>query len=152
MNKIEFNPLDKIPFLIARTHRTIHNTLNRRLAEYGLDITSEQAVVIMRCGIDDGMTQQELSDAIFKEKSSAKRLVDNLVKKNLLVRIVDQNDKRNKRIYLTHGGKALREQMSHIASELLEIVCSNIEEQEMIICKKVLTKIFENLNQENEKQ
>ena len=149
MNQTDFNPLDKIPFLIARTHRTIHNSLNRRLAERGLDITSEQAIVIMRCGIKDGMTQQELSDAIFKEKSSAKRLIDNLVKKNLLVRITDQNDKRNKRIYLTHGGKALRQKMALIAIEILEIVCANIEEQEMIICKKVLTQIFDNLNKVN---
>lgn len=151
MNKNEFNPLKEIPFMIARTHRTMLNTLNQRLADKGFDITSEQAVVIMRLGISDGMTQQELSDAIFKEKSSVKRLIDNLIRKNLLVRIVDQNDKRSKRIYLTHGGKALRKNMTFVAMDVLQTVYQNIDKKEMEICKKVLTQIFNNLNNQNEK-
>lgn len=151
MNQNEFNPLKEIPFIIARAHRTMLNTLNQRLAEKGLDITSEQAIVIMRLGIADGMTQQELADATFKDKSSIKRLIDNLIRRNLIVRIADQNDKRSKRIYLTHGGKALRENMALVAKGVLSQVQDNIDTQEMETCKKVLTQIFENLNNQNKK-
>lgn len=151
MNNKEFNPLKEMPFMIARTHRTMLNTLNQRLVEKGLDITSEQAVIIMRLGIADGMTQQELADAVFKEKSSVKRLIDNLIRKSLIVRIIDQNDKRSKRIYLTHSGKELREKMTLIAISVLQKVYQNIDNQEMETCKKVLTQIFNNLNNQNEK-
>ena len=151
MNQNEFNPLKEIPFIIARAHRTMLNTLNQRLADKGLGITSEQAIIIMRLGIADGMTQQELADATFKDKSSVKRLIDNLIRKNLIVRVADQNDKRSKRIYLTHGGKELRENIALIAKGVLSQVQNNIDTKEMEVCKKVLTQIFENLNNQNEK-
>lgn len=152
MNKNEFNPLEEIGFIIARTHRTMLNTLNQRLVEEGFDLTSEQAIVIMRLSIQDGLTQQELSDAIFKEKSSVKRLIDNLERKNMIVRIMDQNDRRNKRIHLTHGGRILQENMSKVAICLLTEVQTGIDNNEMEICKKVLTQIFNTLSDKSKKQ
>lgn len=146
----DFNPLNEIGFYVGRTHRTMLNTLNQRLADKNIDITGEQAVIIMRLSIQDGMTQQELSDAIFKEKSSTKRLIDSLERKNLIVRIPDQNDRRSKRIHLTHGGKAIRVEMAETAICLLDVAKTGIDEKELEICKKVLTQVFDNLVKHNQ--
>ncbi|MFT5833926.1 MAG: DNA-binding MarR family transcriptional regulator [Cognaticolwellia sp.] len=144
-----FNPLEQIGFLIARTHRTMLNTLQQRLADNGFDITSEQAIIIMTLYQEDGIAQQEIANAVFKDKSSVKRLIDNMERKNLIVRVPDQNDRRNKLIYLTHGGKALREEMSKVAICVLNDAQENIDKEEIKICKKVLRQIFNNLNNLN---
>lgn len=151
MNKKNFNPLKEIGFLTARTHRTLLNTLNQRLIQNELDITAEQGFIIINLFLQDGIPQQELSDKIFKEKSSTKRLIDSLERKDLIVRIPDQNDKRNKLIYLTHGGKEVSTQLIKIIFKLLMDAQENIDKNEMEICKKVLIQIFNNLSGNNEK-
>lgn len=150
--KIEdFNPLNEIGFIVARTHRTMLNTLQQRLTDNNFEVTAEQAVIIMKLYQKEGISQQELSDALFKDKSSIKRLIDNMERKNFIVRIPDQNDGRNKLIYLTHGGKALREQMAEVAICLLGEAQENINTEEIKICKKVLNQIFNNLSKNNTK-
>lgn len=149
MNIKDFNPLKEIGFIVARTHRTMLNTLQQRLVDNGFDITAEQAIIIMKLYQKEGISQQELSDALFKDKSSVKRLIDNMERKNLIVRIPDQNDGRNKLIYLTHGGKALREQMTEVAICILDEAQENIDIEEIKICKKVLNQIFNNLSKNN---
>lgn len=151
MNIKDFNPLKEIGFIVARTHRTMLNTLQQRLVDNGFDITAEQAIIIMKLYQKEGISQQELSDALFKDKSSVKRLIDNMERKNLIVRIPDQNDGRNKLIYLTHGGKALREQMTEVAICILDEAQENIDIEEIKICKKVLNQIFNNLSKNNTK-
>ena len=92
-----------------------------------------------------------MSDKIFKEKSSTKRLIDSLERKDLIIRIPDQNDKRNKLIYLTHGGKKVNSKLRKVIFRLLTDAQENIDKKEMEICKNVLTQIFNNLNNENKK-
>lgn len=151
MNTKDFNPLKEIGFIIARTHRTMLNTLQQRLVDNNFDITAEQAVIIMKLCQKEGVSQQELADALFKDKSSVKRLIDNMERKNLIVRVPDQNDGRNKLIYLTHGGKALRVQMTEVAICTLDEAQANIDTEEIKICKKVLNQIFNNLSKNNTK-
>ena len=151
MNQEDFNPFKEIGFITARTHRTMLNTLNQRLIQNEIGITAEQAFVIINLFSQDGIPQQELSDKIFKEKSSTKRLIDSLERKDLIIRIPDQNDKRNKLIYLTHGGKKVNSKLRKIIFRLLTDAQENIDKKEMEICKNVLTQIFNNLNNENKK-
>jgi DNA-binding MarR family transcriptional regulator len=149
MDTKDFNPLKEIGFIVARTHRTMLNTLQQRLVDNNFDITAEQAIIIMKLYQKEGISQQELSDALFKDKSSIKRLIDNMERKNFIVRVPDQNDGRNKLIYLTHRGKALREQMAEVAICLLDEAQENIDTEEIKICKKVLNQIFNNLSKSN---
>ena len=151
MNIKDFNPLNEIGFIVARTHRTMLNTLQQRLTDNNFEVTAEQAVIIMKLYQKEGVTQQELSDALFKDKSSVKRLIDNMERKNFIVRIPDQNDGRNKLIYLTHGGRELRERMAEVAICLLDEAQENIDTEEIKICKKVLNQIFNNLSKNNTK-
>jgi DNA-binding MarR family transcriptional regulator len=144
-----FNPLKEIGFIIARTHRTMLNILQQRLSDNGFDITSEQAIVIMTLYQKDGIAQQEIATAVFKDKSSVKRLIDNMERKNWIVRVPDKNDRRNKLIYLTHGGKALREKISEVAICVLSDAQEDIDIEEIKICKKVLEQIFNNLRKNN---
>jgi DNA-binding MarR family transcriptional regulator len=149
MDVKKFNPLNEIGFLIAKTHRTMLNTLQQRLVDKGFDVTAEQAVIIMKLYQQDGIAQQEIADAFFKDKSSIKRLIDNMERKDLIVRVPDKNDRRNKLIYLTHGGKVLREKMETVAVCVLNDAQEKIDTEEIKICKKVLGQIFDNLYKNN---
>ena len=57
----------------------------------------------------DGVTQQELCNATFKDKPSMTRLIDNMERQHLVVRISDKKDRRTNLIHLTKDGKELEE-------------------------------------------
>ncbi len=144
MSKIEM-PNPPIGYLMTRTHLTLKKQLNKAFADAGHDIRVEQ-MGLMRClWQQDGVSQRELVNQVKKVKSSITRLIDNMEKRNLVVRIPDQNDKRNRLIYLTHKGKALQEQLEVILNKKLEEAYQNIEKEHIQICKNVLIDMFNNL-------
>lgn len=53
----------------------------------------------------DGVTQQELCNATFKDKPSMTRLIDNMEKQHLVIRVPDKKDRRTNKIHLTENGK-----------------------------------------------
>ncbi|RMG28217.1 MAG: hypothetical protein D6730_05890 [Bacteroidetes bacterium] len=62
------------------------------------------------------------------------------------MRVPDQHDKRHKRVYLTHQGKCVQQALYACAHQTLEKACEGIEQQELNACRKVLIKMFHNLN------
>ena len=64
----------------------------------------------------DGNSQQEIAEKTYRDKVSITKIIDNLEKHELVFRVVDENDRRVKRIFLTKKGKALS---SKIKSALL---------------------------------
>lgn len=137
------NPSNQIGFFIGRTHRTMLSVLQQRFTNEAIDITPEQGILLMHLGIEEGVSQQDIANRIFKDKSSVKRLIDSMERKSLLVRVEDKSDRRNKLIYLTHKGKMVKQQVIEIKSTYTEQFKVKIEESEMKICKKVLSQIYE---------
>lgn len=73
----------------------------------GLNISFELLEVMFHLQQKDGAYQQEIADVLIKDKSSMTYLIDNLVKRELVARMEDPNDRRNKKIFLTEQGKKL---------------------------------------------
>lgn len=95
---------------------------------------------------EDGVRQQDLAVSIIKDKGTIARALDSMERQNLVVRVTDPNDKRNKRIYLTHKGKAVRHELFPHAEAVINKASEDISEEEMAICQKVLAKVYQNLN------
>ena len=68
-----------------------------------------------------------------------------LEKKNLVVRVSDQLDKRVNRIILTTAGKQLFNDVLPIMNKTKKEVTHNLSQSDMRTFKDVLTKIIENL-------
>ena len=86
----------------------IRQRVQARLNEAAPDISFELLEVIGLLWRRDGITQQEIADTISKDKSSMTYLIHNLVKRKLVKRVEHESDRRNKRIFLTAKGKAMR--------------------------------------------
>ena len=57
------------------------------LRHAGYDVTCEQWSVLVNLGKKNGQSQQELAGLICKDKTSVTRLIDNMEKHSLVVRI-----------------------------------------------------------------
>jgi DNA-binding MarR family transcriptional regulator len=123
--------------------------LARRLQKYfrerDLDLTVEQWSILVHLWKYDGVSQQELSTRTFRDKPSITRLVDNLEKLLLVERKPSDTDRRINRIYLTEKGKALRDPSMELANQTLNEGLEGIDSSDIEITKRVLEKVYENL-------
>ena len=72
-------------------------------------------------------------------------MLDRLEEKNIVVRVPDAVDKRTKRIYLTNKGKQLEQEVWPSAQEVVAHATSDISENDLKVCKKVLFQIYQHL-------
>ena len=109
-----------------------------------MEITPEQWTVLIFLWEKDGVTQQELCNATFKDKPSMTRLIDNMERQHLVVRISDKKDRRTNLIHLTKDGKELEERARVIANQTLKEALKGITIEELSVSQEVLRKIFFN--------
>lgn len=124
----------------------MRNTLRDKLSEEGVEMPFEQWRVLFMLWVEDGRNQAELAEWSFKDKTTITRGLQSLEKLNLVVRITDEKDKRNKLIFLTHKGRELKNKVMPLAAATMEDAIQDISKEELNICRKVLGKIYNNLN------
>ena len=106
--------------LNGKVSAAINRKLSRNFRQNGMEITPEQWTVLLFLWEKDGVTQQELCNATFKDKPSMTRLIDNMERQHLVVRISDKKDRRTNLIHLTKTGKELEEMARFIANKTLK--------------------------------
>lgn len=72
------------------------------------------------------------------------RLIDNMERQHLVVRISDKKDRRINLIHLTKDGRELEEQARLVANQTLKEALHGITINELSIGQEVLRKIFFN--------
>ena len=137
--------------LNGKVSAAIYRKLYRNFKKEGLDITPEQWTILIYLWKKDGVKQQDLCDATFKDKPSMTRLLDNMERQHLVVRISQAKDRRTNLIYLTKSGRDLEEPANRITSITLTEALEGISSQELEICQEVMKRIFYNATEENER-
>lgn len=133
-------------FIAGVASTAIARRLQKKFNAEGLNLTIEQWSVLYHLWKDDGMSQQELCNATFRDKPSITRLVDNLEKLNLVKRVPDESDRRINKIYLTKEAQKLQDQTMQLANETLNEALSGVLPEHVELSKQVLQKVYDNLN------
>lgn len=135
---------------LGRSMSELKNHLRRNIHEkikkHNLDITFELLEIMSLLWRNDGINQQEMADIVIKDKSSMTYLVDNLVKRNLVTRVEDENDRRNKLIFLTAEGKLLRKKLYPWVIELYQAATAEVHAANIKKAIVLVKKMNENLN------
>ena len=130
--------------LNGKVSAAINRKLSRNFRLNDMEITPEQWTVLLYLWEKDGVTQQELCNATFKDKPSMTRLIDNMEKLHLVIRVSDKKDRRTNKIHLTETGKKLEEKACSIANKTLKEALHGLTLEELRISQEVLRKIFNN--------
>lgn len=133
--------------LNGKVSAAINRKLYRNFRQNGLEISPEQWTVLIFLWEKDGVTQQELCNATFKDKPSMTRLIDNMERQHLVVRISDKKDRRTNLIHLTKTGKEIEERTSAIVDKTLKEALNGVTMEELKVCQDVLRKIFTNIKE-----
>lgn len=135
---------ESLGYAMGRATRYLGASVNRNFARAGFDVTCEQFSVLVNLGKKNGQSQQDLAGLICKDKTSVTRLIDNMEKHSLVVRIPDKNDRRQKLIYLTKKGQDLQEKLILVIQKTHVEAQKSIKIKDIETCKSVLHQIYEN--------
>jgi MarR family transcriptional regulator, organic hydroperoxide resistance regulator len=128
----------------GRVSAAINRKLYRNFRQNGFEISPEQWTVLLYLWEKDGVTQQELCNATYKDKPSMTRLINNMEHRNLVKRVPNKKDLRVNQIHLTKAGKGMEMKARAIASKTLKDALKGLTREELEVSQNVLRKIFNN--------
>jgi DNA-binding MarR family transcriptional regulator len=142
----QFKKGELYSFITGKASTAIARRLQKNFKLAGIEITLEQWSVLYHLWKEDGMSQQQLCDATFRDKPSITRLVDNLEKLQLVKRMASKTDRRINKICLTPESLKLQEQSMEVANRTLNEALVGVSVEHIDIAKQVLQKVYDNLN------
>ena len=114
-----------------------------------LDITYEQFVVLTRLWHKSDLSQTELADEIFVDKSSLARMLHRMEEAGLIRRDIDETDSRVHLVNLTPAGRALEDEVSPLRAKGLSQAARGLSEEEVSELKRMLNQIFHHISAED---
>lgn len=139
-------PLEQIfPIINGKVSMAINRKMHRNFRKEGLDITPEQWTVLSYLWDKDGVSQQTLCDATFKDKPSMTRLIDNLVKTGMVERHSTPNDRRSNLIYVTPKGHKIKEKANAAVNDAMQFAFAGIDDEGLNQVRTLLKIVFNNI-------
>jgi len=136
---------ENIIYQIGETSRLVHKRVTAIFSERGFNVTVEQFGVLALLWYKEGVKQQDIADGLKRNKTTITRIIKNMINRNLIVKVPDQLDKRNKLIYLTQKGKALQKEMVQSSGLVYYQTLNNITSKDIEKCLVILKQMMKNL-------
>ena len=138
---------DNVIYIVGEISRLAHKRVTHIFTANEYDVTVEQFGVLALLWYEEGVNQQHIANGLNRDKTTITRIINNMIKKSLIVKIPDQLDKRNKLIYLTEKGRSLQKDMIESTSVVYLDVIKNMSENEIKTVTVLLQKMKNNLEE-----
>lgn len=111
------------------------------------EITCKQFFLLacMNLYLEEAPTANEMAETMGCSRQNVKEILNSLSKKELIVLIQDENDKRKQRIYLTEKTKQLAEKYGQKEMEFMQLLYKGISDDEIRTVFKLISKMENNL-------
>lgn len=112
--------------------------LQEDLKPYG--ITAKNFFVMQYIGMNPGVSQQNVADAIHKDKTLVRQIIDKLEKKELVERRPGP-DRRSYALYVTEKGQQVIDTYEHVLTDTQTELFSVLDEREKKAIKATMAKL-----------
>lgn len=144
-----YNHNQSLGHLTGLASRLFNKLLSQRLQQAGIDMTAEQWGVILVLLNSDALTQGQIGEQLYLEKSSISRSIDGLEKRGWIERQRSETDSRQKMVILTDKAMDIAQQGAAIAQSVLEDAQKDLAESDIKTNQAHLLGIIANLRQLN---
>ena len=125
--------------LLFLTHRTVHDELDRRLAEHGASLWNW--VLLKEAANAEGASQRELAQHMRIEPRTLVRHLDKLAHEGLVERRPDPDDRRVVRVVVTPAGLARLRELHDVVQELDDEVRGILTKRDVEVLNRALPRI-----------
>eukprot|EP00746_Dinoflagellata_sp_MGD_P078041 gnl/MRDRNA2_/MRDRNA2_312407_c0_seq1.p1 gnl/MRDRNA2_/MRDRNA2_312407_c0~~gnl/MRDRNA2_/MRDRNA2_312407_c0_seq1.p1 ORF type:complete len:146 (+),score=22.73 gnl/MRDRNA2_/MRDRNA2_312407_c0_seq1:137-574(+) len=131
-------------YWMERAMKAQRKAKNKLFRDLGINLTSDQWIILKRLNEEEGQTQRELAKSITKDPASMTRILDLLEKEKLIER--RSADRRSYTIHLTEAGGKLVQRVIPEAVKYRKMGIEGVSEEEMRVFRKVLEAIYQNFS------
>ena len=128
---------------LMRVYDKMQHRSMRHLAEY--DLTTPQFDVLAQLKVNEGISQQALSEQLLVTKGNVCGLIDRLESRGLVERREDPEDRRSNRLYLTEEAHALADEVIPAHEDFIRQQMSALREDEQRALHKLLRDLDKSL-------
>lgn len=133
---------ESIGFIINQTGRKISQVLNHRFLPY--EVTTEQWSVLAHLCEESGISQKELAVRVSKDQTNVTRILDQLQRKGLIVRMANPEDRRSFLPSVTPEGRRAYEKIAPMEEQVMTQVTAGLDPEEVAKLKDLLRRIADN--------
>lgn len=137
-------PQDRLAHLVKDARRAMERALQVRLIDHSVSFGHWSFLRIL--WEHDGLTQSELSELAGISAPTALAAIRAMESLGYVRRSQKAGNKKNIYIYLTDKGQSLKDYLLPLAQEVNSVAIKGLTSEEVLIARKVLTAIIENLS------
>ena len=119
----------------------VRHFMHKQIASLELDVTYEMVKVLFILSEHKELNQQQIADMTLKNKASLTSLIDNMQKRDLVIRTEDAADRRNKIITMTEQGQSTLEAVKPVLKNLFQDLYQDISLAEIKMMNNVILKM-----------
>ncbi|NMM63900.1 winged helix-turn-helix transcriptional regulator [Clostridium sp. P21] len=138
--------IQKLGQVLSMSFRLISNRISSKFKSCGYDITPEQYTILTYLYEHGELQQNQISKLTNKDEPSVSRIINNMIKNDIVKKVQHPNDRRTNLICLTEKSKQIRQALYNESSILLEEALKDIAESDIENFYGVLNRIINNLN------
>ena len=146
LNNYENIKIGAIMPLIGQLMCFMRQQISQAYMDLGYDIAPESAQAMMIIQHFDGLPQSKLAHILDKDKAAVTRLLNSLVKLNLVERIQDKDDRRIIRAHITEEGKSVFAQFVPKLQALSDLALTDVSNTNFTQTVATLSQIISNIN------
>lgn len=139
---------------MAQTLKVFKNMIAKKLREHTIELSFEQFITLLFISLEETPTQQNIANQLQKDKSIILRHIQVLTQKGYVLKVVNKEDRRVKRLVLTPKGSGMVALLKKIEREVEKQVTAGIPKEDLINFTRVMSKMqangFEEENSGNE--
>lgn len=141
LDRAEFR--ESLPFMLGNVSRRLFNAMNTQLMTDGIPLNAKQIPVLMVVYFkeQDEITQQDIANALQKDKAGIQRSIQTLHKDGFLKIEGDLIDKRKNHISLTAAGIFVCEKVQALAVSFNNKIMQHFDENERKLFVSFLNRV-----------
>ena len=139
------NLQQNIIFLIGAARDIIYKKVTEIFRRTNTKVTIEQFTILTILFYENGLSQQEIANRVNRDKTTITRILNNMEKNDLVVRIPDKSDKRINYIHSTHKGKAHQHELASATGGIYMEAIKNFDAESLKQFGGFLNQLIKNL-------
>lgn len=141
-----FDPDSLIPYWVNRLGFLIRRDIAQRFQAAGHDVSPEEWAILLMLWKHGRLAPSILADLTIKDRTTITRLVDGMVRKRLVRRLPDPEDRRRMLISPSEQGAALRDHLVPLARDLIDTASAEIPAEDLETTRRTLRAMVQNLH------
>ncbi len=137
-------------FLITQIKQIGGRIFEKILSEENIDeFNGAQGKILYVLWQTDRISIVELAAQAGLANTTLTSMLDRMAEADLIIRVLDEADRRKNLIVLTEKARGLQEKYEQVSKQMNEIYYKGFTEQEVVQLEKQLTRILKNLKEVN---